>query len=95
MQWNLNELGSIHDLINDEVMAGADIAKESLKRSSYLHSLFGSNKKCFVIAHGNSPSFFADLFAVWSLGGCAVCINSGLTAPEIENIVDFVQASAY
>jgi acyl-CoA synthetase (AMP-forming)/AMP-acid ligase II len=34
--------------------------------------------------YGNTPEFFVDLLAVWSLGGCAVPIDSRLTPFEVE-----------
>ena len=34
--------------------------------------------------HGNTLEFFADLLAIWSLGGCAVPIDPRLTGFEVE-----------
>ena len=36
--------------------------------------------------HGNTPEFFFDLAAIWTLGGCAVPIDARLTAFEIETL---------
>src|SRR5512134_3829630 len=36
--------------------------------------------------HGNTPEFFIDLLAVWSLGGCAVPIDARLTPFEIASL---------
>lgn len=36
---------------------------------------------------GNSLEFFAELMAVWKAGGCAVPVDSRLTAFEVENLV--------
>ena len=65
---------------------------EISRRSRVLRGLCGEGGNRVVIAHGNSPSFFADLFAVWEAGGCAVCVNPGLTPDELANVVDFVDA---
>jgi acyl-CoA synthetase (AMP-forming)/AMP-acid ligase II len=35
---------------------------------------------------GNRPEFFAELLAVWKLGGCAVPVDARLTAFEIETL---------
>ncbi len=39
-----------------------------------------------LLHYGNTPEFFTDLVAVWSLGGCAVPIDTRLTAFEIETL---------
>lgn len=44
-----------------------------------------------VIAHGGTPEFFADPFAVWSLGACAACVNSAATEAELANVVAFTE----
>jgi acyl-CoA synthetase (AMP-forming)/AMP-acid ligase II len=36
--------------------------------------------------YGNTPEFFVDLIAVWSLGGCAVPIDARLTPFEVETL---------
>ena len=36
--------------------------------------------------YGNTLEFFVDLLAIWSLGGCAVPIDSRLTTFEIETL---------
>jgi acyl-CoA synthetase (AMP-forming)/AMP-acid ligase II len=36
--------------------------------------------------YGNTPEFFVDLAAIWSLGGCAVPIDARLTPFEIETL---------
>ena len=35
---------------------------------------------------GNRLEFFAELLAIWRLGGCAIPIDSRLTAFEVENL---------
>jgi acyl-CoA synthetase (AMP-forming)/AMP-acid ligase II len=36
--------------------------------------------------HGNTIEFFVDLLAIWSLGGCAIPIDSRLTGFEVETL---------
>ena len=48
------------------------------------HGLAASDR---VFLHfGNSPEFFVDLMAIWSLGGCAVPIDPRLTTFEVETL---------
>jgi oxalate---CoA ligase len=42
---------------------------------------------CVCLHYGNTAEFFVDLIAVWSLGGCAIPIDTRLTAFEIETLV--------
>jgi len=47
-----------------------------------------------LITHGGTAAFFADLFSVWRVGACAVCINPGLTTDELQNVCNFVSPKA-
>lgn len=87
-------LGAIYDLVNDVRLSGRALADEIQRRAGILASLSFPPASRIVIAHGNSPAFFADLFAVWQAGGCAVCVNPRLTDGELSNVVAFVQAAA-
>ena len=42
-----------------------------------------------AITHGGTAHFFADLFAVWSCGSAAACLDPALTASERENVIAF------
>ena len=35
---------------------------------------------------GNRLEFFAELLAIWRLGGCAIPVDARLTAFEVENL---------
>jgi acyl-CoA synthetase (AMP-forming)/AMP-acid ligase II len=39
-----------------------------------------------LFLHGNTIEFFIDLLAVWSLGGCAIPVDSRLTPYEVETL---------
>lgn len=87
--------GTLHDLNSGTEWDAATLLAEAARRAGVLQARgLAEEGGIFVIAHGNSPSFFADLFAVWSIGGCAACMNAGLTAPELARVVEFTNARA-
>jgi acyl-CoA synthetase (AMP-forming)/AMP-acid ligase II/thioesterase domain-containing protein len=52
----------------------------------------GIGRGCVVaIGHGGTARFFADLFATWSLGAAAACLDPTLTPGEIRTVVDFAK----
>jgi acyl-coenzyme A synthetase/AMP-(fatty) acid ligase len=91
---NLDQVGGIHDLVIGVHWSSECLVRESNRRASVLRRFAPASGKMFVIAHANSPSFFADLFAIWKVGGCAVCVNAGLTEGELDNVVGFVKPAA-
>lgn len=91
---HMPSLGSIAALDGSIFWSGDALQAHAARRAAYLKNKITMPKPMVVIAHGNSPSFFADLFAVWAIGGCAVCVNQGLTADELETVVSFVDAAA-
>lgn len=94
MRFALERFGHVHDLIRQEQWTPSRLAAEVHHRASVLQRLCRPADNRFVIAHADSPSFFADLFAVWEAGASAVCVNPALTAAELGNVVDFVDARA-
>lgn len=68
-----------------------DMAREISVRSRTLKSQGLDENKIAFILHGGTPGFFADLFAVWSLGACAICLNPASTTEEITNILKFLE----
>lgn len=83
-------IGSITDAIRGETWEPARFLAEIGSRLEILESL-GVHKGTYVIiAHGGTPEFFADLFAVWYLGACAVCVDPSMTATEFANIGEFL-----
>jgi acyl-CoA synthetase (AMP-forming)/AMP-acid ligase II len=90
----LDRFGRLHDLVHDEVWPASRLATEVRRRVRVLRRLCSGQDDRFVIAHGDTPSFFADLFAVWQAGACAVCVNPRLAAGELANVLDFLDARA-
>jgi len=90
MRLPLGTLGGVTDLIHDtRWKEGRSLPR---RRAAVLRRYRGPGENLFVIPHGNTPAFFADLFAVWETGGCAVCVSPGLTSSELDNVTWFVQA---
>ncbi len=64
----------------------AEIALQTGKRVARYRALgLGAGDRVFL-PFGNRLEFFAELLAVWRLGGCAVPVDSRLTAFEVENL---------
>ena len=83
-------LGPVIDLVHDERWDRDRLIAEIAARTALLGSLGVGPGARVVLAQDGRPGFFADLFAVWQRGACAVCINPALSAEEIGNVVQFV-----
>lgn len=92
MELDFASMGRIHDVGSDEAWEPMRLSDAAARRARLLAKLGIGPGTVAAIAHGGSPTFFADLFAVWSLGACAACLNPRLTLGELENIVGFVDA---
>jgi len=79
------------DLIHDVAWTAGQLAAAVTARSRDLETQGIAAGDRVIIAHGGTPAFFADLFAVWSLGGCAVCLNQSLTRNEVDNLNTFIR----
>lgn len=62
------------------------IAREILNRTAYYHQQGLRPADRVFLLYGNRLEFFADLMAVWTLGGCAIPIDARLTAFEITTL---------
>lgn len=92
MQLITETTGSVTDLLSGAALSGPDLTAEVGRRAAVLAGLGVGRGDRVVIAHGGTPYFFADLFAVWRLGAAAVCANPALTAGEFETITAFTGA---
>jgi len=89
--FEFNNLGEITDLREGLYWSKEQLLKEIANRTEILkRENIGSGAKVFI-THGGTPQFFADLFAVWSLGACALCVNETTTQSELTNLVQFVE----
>jgi acyl-coenzyme A synthetase/AMP-(fatty) acid ligase len=92
--FELADLGGIHDARLGVRWDRAQLASEVSNRATALVAAGISADSTLIIAHAASAGFFADLFAAWSLGCTAACIDPGLTAREIATLVGFIEPSA-
>jgi len=94
IEFDLGQIGSIHDVNAGSKSDPVTIRTNAAAQAWALSKAGIGNGDLVIITHGGTPTFFSDLFAVWSLGACAVCINPGLAPGELRNVVDFTDAKA-
>ena len=88
------KIGSITSLTSGVSWNSSKMEQEVTKRASFLISQNISSEDKIVIFHGGEPEFFADLFSIWSIGACAICLNPKTTINEFKNIYEFVNPAA-
>ncbi len=91
MWFPVERFGAITELRTSTHWSAATLAKAVRTRASALRALGVNRGDRVLIAQGSSASFFADLFATWHVGACAICVSPAVTAPEIENLVGFFE----
>jgi oxalate---CoA ligase len=87
-------IGPITDLGTGSEWSGTDVRRAAWARRRQLSDLGVGHGACVVLAHDEAGAFFADLFAIWSLGACAAVVDSQLTSAELANVVAFAEAIA-
>jgi oxalate---CoA ligase len=91
IRFDLNAIGGIHDIDGDDYWSPSELRQTIAGRRSELAEAGVATGARVVIAHGGTPAFFVDLFACWSLGACAACVNTSVTDVELNNLVDFTK----
>lgn len=92
MKLAIDRLGTIHDLVNGVRWTAEQLAAEVERRAKHLAGVRPGS--IVAITHGGTAAFFADLFAVWSRGAAAACLDPALTPSERNNVIAFCKASA-
>jgi len=87
-------LGTLFDLRKGEAWTPERLHALIEKRSAQIQYVAKNPTPRIILAHGGSLEFFVDLFAVWTLGGCAYCLNAGLSDTEMENVARFIEPDA-
>ena len=63
------------------------------RRAAVLAQMGIGRGSVVAIAHSGTARFFADLFATWSVGAAAACLDSALTSNELQNVVNFANSA--
>jgi len=86
--------GAIEDVGRDLRWDATTLAIEVARRAERLSKMRLGRGQIVAITHGASAPFFADLFATWTTGAAAACLDSALTAAERETVLDFLKPAA-
>ena len=84
------EVGSVVNL-DGSICSGSEFRCESQRKAACLKFYGVQEQEYVLISHGDSSQFLTDLFAVWLVGGCAVCVNSGVTDNERKRLSDVIR----
>jgi oxalate---CoA ligase len=76
---------------DETVCEGRSLLNKAQCRANALTKMDVGQAERVVISHGGTDEFFADLYAVWRVGACAVCVNEAISDFEFGNIVEFTQ----
>lgn len=80
-------VGNLIEPVSGRRWDQAEIRGQVARRIARFQKSGLAPKDRVFLAFGNRLEFFAELLAVWRLGGCAIPIDSRLTAFEAENLV--------
>ncbi len=89
----LERFGTIHDKTLNLTWGPKALADAVSKRAAELTKSGAAAGATVAVAHGGTANFFADLFAVWSSGAAAACLDPALTVSERENVLAFCKPS--
>lgn len=81
--------GAIHDKTLGLSWTTKALSEASARRSDTLKKANVGAGATVAIVHGGTAHFFADLFAVWSCGAAAACLDPALTPSERDNVIAF------
>src|SRR5580704_7057453 len=89
----LSKCGGIQDVGLGLSWDSVTLAGEVSQRAAVLARMGIGRGSVVAIAHSGTARFFADLFATWSVGAAAACLDPALTAGEIQNVVNFANCA--
>jgi len=91
---DLGRCGSIDDVGLGVRWARSRLTLEVARRAAVLKQRQVGPGSVVAILHSGSAHFFADLFAVWTVGAAAACLDSTLTDVELQTVIGFIEPSA-
>lgn len=83
----LSNLGSLTDHSSGENWTSRTLVRHTIQHARFLYDSGVRPGDNVLILHNSNNRFFADLFAVWLLGGCALCADAGMGSSEFERLV--------
>jgi acyl-CoA synthetase (AMP-forming)/AMP-acid ligase II/thioesterase domain-containing protein len=89
----LSKCGGIEDVGLGLSWDSATLVDEVSRRAAVLAQLGIGRGSVVAIAHSGTARFFADLFAAWSVGATAACLDSTLTSNELQNVLTFANSA--
>ena len=85
MLFQFAEFGCLEDVALGLRWRPADFAAQVRSRANALAAADVKPGSTVILARSGSAPFLADLFAVWTLGGTAACIEPALTKKRDRN----------
>lgn len=86
--FSIDSLGTLTEAETGETWSGDRLREEIGRRTNrYAHQGI-SRGDIVVLLHNNNNAFFADLFALWMIGACVCCLDSGIGKIEFQTLMD-------
>lgn len=79
-------VGNLIEPVSDRRWDRAEIRRQVARRIARFQKYGLAPNDRIFLTFGNCLEFFAELIAIWRLGGCVIPIDSRLTAFEVENL---------
>jgi oxalate---CoA ligase len=85
--------GGIEDVGLGLIWDATTLDDEVNRRAAVLSQMGIGRGSVVAIGHGGTARFFADLFATWSVGAAAACLDATLKPSELRTVVAFARSA--
>jgi oxalate---CoA ligase len=89
----IGRCGGIEDVGHGVIWDAVALGDQVNRRAAVLSQMGIGRGSVVAIGHGGTARFFADLFATWSLGAAAACLDPTLTPGELRTVVAFARSA--